>query len=78
LSEDSTAPPSQANGLRWLFIAVHVVETGSGVLMIMLHPRWAGGLYLFGSLIVILIGSNVVVAVIKWFLATPNNRWRGP
>jgi hypothetical protein len=78
MTEDPTAPPPQTNELRWLFIAVHIVVTGAGVLMIMLAPHEVGGWYFFASMLVLLIGSNVVVALMKRFLATPNNRWRGP
>jgi hypothetical protein len=78
VTEDSAAPSSRTKGLRWLFIAVHCLVTGAGVLMILLAPREVAGWYFFTSLLVLIVGSNVVVALIKWFLATPNNRWRGP
>jgi len=78
VTEDPSAPPSRTNGLRWLFIAVHCLVTGAGALMILLAPREVAGWYFVASLLVLIVGSNVVVALIKWFLATPNNRWRGP
>ena len=78
MTENPTSPPPRTNQLRWLFVAVHIVLTGAGVLMIVLAPRDVGGWYFLASLLVLLVGSNVVVALIKWFLATPNNRWRGP
>lgn len=70
----SIPPPDRH---RLLFFVVHCLVTGAGALMILLAPREVGGGYFFLSLFVLIAGSNVVVALIKWFLATPNNRSRG-
>jgi len=78
VTEDPHPPASQTKDFGLIYLAVHILVTGAGILMILLAPREVGGGYFFLSLFIMIAGSNVVVALIKWFVATPNKRSRVP
>ena len=63
------APPTvaaQPDRSRPLFILVHFVVTAGGALMLLLAPREMGEWYFFSALFVLIAGSNVAVALLKW------------
>jgi len=64
--DEVPASTPQADGHRFLFFLVSCLVTGAGVLMLLLAPRQTGEWYLWIALLLILVGSNVVVALIKW------------